>query len=318
VGVFVLLSKARGAVVSLSLVSVVAFAPPATSQGLPVIGMGPEGPICAGPRGPAPCAVIQQWMTQQGQMPPNGPPMGPPRVRPCRRRTGWHPRPQRCRMSDRGHPRRQIALACAQARGTNVAGFVECTGAQVILPQTNHAVLECAVSSRTNENFAVCAADKAGIRLTRDQRILANCAMRSKGDEDEFTDCAKSIVGNYLTKDQQAVLSCAEDASSSSDFASCAARRLIGPRLSKEQRIAVECAANSGGDYQQFAVCAGDEISRHEPHLNAEQQIAVQCVVSTGGQPYAAAGCMVTRWTARELEKCFQNGFWRRRMLWRQ
>ena len=42
--------------------------------------------------------------------------------------------------------------------------------------------------------------------------------------------------------------------------------------------------------------------------LNPEQQIAVQCVVSTGGQPYAAAACIATRLTARELTKCFTEG----------
>lgn len=44
-------------------------------------------------------------------------------------------------------------------------------------------------------------------------------------------------------------------------------------------------------------------------NLDPEQQIAVQCVVTTGGQPYAAGRCMVSRWTTRELQKCFQHGF---------
>ncbi|MGF9763994.1 hypothetical protein AAII07_53680 [Microvirga sp. 0TCS3.31] len=42
--------------------------------------------------------------------------------------------------------------------------------------------------------------------------------------------------------------------------------------------------------------------------LNPEQQIAVQCVVSTGGTPPAAAGCIASRLTARELTKCLTDG----------
>jgi hypothetical protein len=55
-----------------------------------------------------------------------------------------------------------------------------------------------------------------------------------------------------------------------------------------------------------FATCAGANM--FNLNLNAEQQIAVQCVVSTGGQPYAAAGCIATRLTARELTKCIDHG----------
>jgi hypothetical protein len=201
----------------------------------------------------------------------------------------------------------EIAVACAQAQGANVAGFVECTGAQVILRQHDHSVLDCAVSSRTNADFAQCAAAKAGITLNSDQRVLANCAMKSEGDEDDFISCASSIVGNHLTPQQKQLLNCAADASDTSDFATCAAKNFLGSRLTKEQAVAVECAADSGADFQQYASCAGTRYLKM--NLNPEQQIAVECVVTTGGQPYAAGGCMVSRWTARELQKCFQHGF---------
>jgi hypothetical protein len=56
-----------------------------------------------------------------------------------------------------------------------------------------------------------------------------------------------------------------------------------------------------------MATCAGANMFNLQ--LNPEQQIAVQCVVSTGGQPYAAAGCIASRLTMRELTKCMTDGF---------
>jgi hypothetical protein len=289
---------------------------PVAAQGLQVIGNGPLGPICAGPLGPGPCAQVQQWiMNHPAGAPAAVRPFPPPAVLPLL------PPPSQGQFTPppgglaSGPPigadssPQAIALACARARGANVSGFVECTGAQVILPQREQAVLDCAVSSRTQGDFARCAASKVGIKLNNDQRIIANCAMKSEGDQDDFMSCASSIIGNHLTPEQRQVLNCAENANSSSDFASCAARKIIGSRLTKEQAVAVECAADSGADFQQFATCAGTKYLNMNLNLNAEQQIAVQCVVSTGGQPYAAAGCMITRWTGRELQKCFEHGF---------
>jgi hypothetical protein len=80
---------------------------------------------------------------------------------------------------------------------------------------------------------------------------------------------------------------------------------LLGADASKGQKIALECAANS--DYTDMASCAGANL--FNVNLNPEQEIAVQCIVSSGGQPYAAAGCMATRLTARELIKCLTDGY---------
>ncbi len=203
----------------------------------------------------------------------------------------------------------QLAWQCAQQSGWSVDAFAYCAGQNVILPQNEQAILDCAVSSRTTPDFAECAAPLVGIRLNEDQQIIADCAMQSEGDKSDFASCAGSVlVGRQLTPDQIAVLSCAEDANGdASDFATCSASQIIGPRLSREQRIAIQCAAESQGDSAMFATCAGANMFNLS--LNPEQQIAVQCVVSTGGQPYAAAGCMATRLTARELTKCFVQGF---------
>lgn len=56
------------------------------------------------------------------------------------------------------------------------------------------------------------------------------------------------------------------------------------------------------GDYQTAAACA---VAKD---LNPEQQIALGCAISTGGNPKAFAICTAGRLTARELDKCWQNG----------
>jgi hypothetical protein len=271
----------------------------AFAQQLQVIGNDPvAGPICAGPLGPGPCAAVQQYILNQQQGQP-----GPPRVLPMPDVPGAGPPP----IID-GRTAQQIAINCARQAGRYVGSFAACAGQNVILPQDQQAVLDCAVSNSGVQGFANCAAPHFGIRLSNEQRIVADCAMRSEGDRDDFLVCAGSRLANQrLTPEQQAVLNCAANAvGDASDFASCAASRIIGPRLSREQRIAVQCAAQSQGDYGTFASCAGANL--FNLNLNPEQQIAVQCVVQTGGQPYAAAGCMATRLTARELEKCFTDG----------
>jgi hypothetical protein len=202
----------------------------------------------------------------------------------------------------------QLAQQCAQQAGTSVDAFAYCAGQNVVLPEKEQAMLDCAVSSRTTPDFAQCAAPLVGIRLSADQQLVAGCAMRSEGDPSDFAACAGgALLGRQLTPEQRAVLACARNANGdATNFATCSASSLIGPGLSREQRIAVQCAAQSQGDATGFATCAGANM--FNLNLNPEQQIAVQCVVSTGGQPYAAAGCMATRLTARELTKCFSQG----------
>jgi hypothetical protein len=207
-----------------------------------------------------------------------------------------------------GNGAQQLAWQCAQRSGGSVDAFAYCAGQNVILPENEQALLDCAVSSRVTSDFAACAAPLVGIQLNDDQKIVADCAMRSGGDTSDFASCAGSaLVGRELTPDQQAILNCAEEANGdSSDFATCSASRIVGPHLSREQEIAIRCAAESQGDSTALATCAGANM--FNLNLNPEQQIAVQCVVSTGGQPYAAAGCMATRLTARELTKCLEHG----------
>ena len=206
-------------------------------------------------------------------------------------------------------PPQQVAIKCAQRVGQDTREFARCTGGYIILPSKAQATIDCAVSSQTETEFAMCGAIVAGVRLSREQQITARCAMDSEGDSDSFVSCTGTgLLANQLTPQQQAIVQCGANANGSySAFAACSATHIIGPRLSREQRIAVECAAESGADSTAFAACAGTQYLNIG--LNPEQRVAVECVGATGGQPYAAAGCIATRLLTRELEKC-TSGQW--------
>jgi hypothetical protein len=203
----------------------------------------------------------------------------------------------------------QVAIACAQRVGIDVTQFASCAGENIILTPRQQAIVNCGVSSSDAEAFAQCAAPQLGIQLSDNQRLIAGCAIKSQGDTDDFLDCAgTAIINRNLTPNERQVLSCAEDHSDdATEFATCSASSLLGDHVSREQKIAIQCAAQSEGDYTEMATCAGANL--FNLNLNPEQQIAVQCIVSTGGMPYAAAGCIATRLTGRELVKCLTDGF---------
>ena len=322
-----------GAIIWLAVTVMIAFANiHAYAQQLQVVGRDGFGNlICNGPRGPGPCALIQQWMAQNPganvltmpqpnilPMPPGTGvgvpvpgPQGAPNFRVPVPQAGIPSLPQQG-VSGFGRPLngnpQDVAIQCAQRSGTDVNVFADCAGKNVILPQREQAVMDCAFDTTSKVDFAACAAPNLGIHLSRDQQTVANCAMQSNGDEGKFASCAGSrLVGDNLTPDQQAVIGCAAEAGDASDFASCSASSLIGNHASREQQVAIECAVQSEGDPTQFAGCAGTKMLNLP--LNPEQQIAVQCIVSTGAQPYAAGACIATGLTTRELEKCAANGF---------
>ena len=301
-------------------------APAQAQQPLPIIGNGPQGPICAGPLGPGPCAAIQQYLMQRYRSSPpsinpqqievisNAPnvgpicngPLGPGACALVQQYILDHisqePLANQSTLQNIGSLDAQhIAEVCAGSAKLDVAAFTACTGQQIILPQSEQEILDCAVSNPTAQGFANCAAPQFGYRLSDDQRAIASCAMKSEGDSSDFLDCAGSaVVGGELTPDEQAVLNCAKESNGdTSDFASCSASSLIDTHATREQKIAIECAVQSQGDYTGMAACAGANLFNLQ--LNPDQQIAVECVVDTGGQPYAAAGCIATRLTAREL-----------------
>jgi hypothetical protein len=203
--------------------------------------------------------------------------------------------------------REKAVLACAASPGQTAASFVACATPR-FLEGEQRAVFDCAVSASDVTSFATCAAPNASIKMSDDQRILARCAMSSRGNETDFATCAgSSFLQRGMGEKERAVLACA--ASSQGDggtFAGCAAQTLLPANLSREQQIAVQCAVESGGDPASFGGCAAANMFSLQ--LNPEQQIAVQCVVGTGGAPPAAAGCIASRLTLRELTKCLSDG----------
>lgn len=200
----------------------------------------------------------------------------------------------------------QAILKCA-TNSIDAVAFGECAAGR-FMSRSQKSMLDCAVSASDVTSFATCAAPHSGIKMSEDQRVLANCAMKAKGDKDDFATCVgAAFLGKNLGPNEQKVLGCAASAGGdTSKFAACSATALFGDKLSKEQQVAVQCAAQSQGDPTGFATCAG--VNMFNMQLNPEQQIAVQCVVSTGGQPHAAAGCIGSRLTARELGKCLSHG----------
>jgi hypothetical protein len=190
-----------------------------------------------------------------------------------------------------------------------VLAFVACTGQEVILPNNQQAVLDCAASSRYAQKFAECAAPELGYRLSDKVRVLASCVMRSRGSHSSFLKCASgSGLDGEIAAAQEAALKCAADAAGSVfKFANCATPPLIGSPASSELHTALECAALLQENYGSMVSCLGANFFNLQ--LNIEQQIIVQCVAAAGGQPHMAVGCMASRLTGRELVKCATAGF---------
>lgn len=208
-------------------------------------------------------------------------------------------------------PAIEFGRQCAQQANGDITAFARCTGGDVILPRRDQVLIRCAEdnSNGTVLEFATCAAPTAGIKLNEDQRAAVGCASSANGDQDSFLNClGNAVVNNHLNSTQRDALDCVTQYDGgASSLASCAAEKMFSANATPEERIAVNCAAESEGDAEQFGICAGTAYMNLR--LNPEQQIAVECTVGTGGQLYATAGCIATRLTGRELEKCAANGF---------
>ena len=217
----------------------------------------------------------------------------------------------------------QLAAECASQTGLDLAAFAGCTGQQVILPERQQALLDCAVSGSTTQEFAECAARESGIRLSDDQRVLADCAMRSQGEASAFTDCAgTAFVNRALTEDEKAVLACAASPGvTSKSFVACAASRFLpgqqkavldcaisspdaasfaecaapnaGIKMSDDQRILARCALSSNGDAEAFASCAGPAFLQQ--NLGPNQQAVLACAANAGGSSANFAACAANK-----------------------
>ena len=313
---------------------------------LQVIGSQPGiGPICAGPLGPGPCAAIQQYLKMQqlntapASLPQtfnvinNVPNVGPI----CNSLNG----PMPCNLVqqqalDQFHgvipapistvnkSPQDLAIECARNYGLNTSAFIGCVGHQVILPKKQQQVLDCAVSNKTAEEFANCAAPELGISLSHDQEIAVNCAQRSGGDtvdfvtcagdswiaknvklparerklmacardsegSDDFLTCASNELGDGLSSEQRAIIKCAQESNGSkSNFLSCAGEGWIGKNLSNDQKAAIRCARDSS-DTSDFATCSADYLLGE--NASKEQKVALRCAAEYGGDATQMASC---------------------------
>ena len=315
------------------------------------------GPICAGPLGPGPCQAVQMYLAQtviggganainlrgiqaSGTNDQLGPTCnGPFGSMPCALlgqagldMIGSNAIPP---QSSFGLPPisdpARLAQECARRSGLDLSAFASCAGQKVVLPQREQAILDCAVSGRTTEEFARCAARESGIRLSEDQRLLARCAMQAKGQTAEFVSCAGSrfagralgqhekavldcasgpgvtassfitcAAPQFLKGEQQAVFNCAVSSADASSFAACAVSN-PSIKMSNEQRIVARCALSSNGDATNFVTCAGSTFAGQ--HLGANEQAVLGCATSAQGDRAKFAGCAANRLLGGNLSK---------------
>jgi hypothetical protein len=225
----------------------------------------------------------------------------------------------------------QLAAACAQQTGLNLGAFVGCTGQQIILPQRQQAILDCAVSNSTTQAFGECAATQTGIRLSEDQRVLANCAMKSNGQAQSFVSCAGNAYANralgpvenavlacaaapgvtsqsfvtcaapqFLKGQERAVLDCAIGASDINSFATCAAPN-ASIKMSDDQRILARCGLSSNGNENSFFACAGTAFAGKA--LGPNERAVLSCAANANGDNGAFAGCAANTLLAGKLSR---------------
>lgn len=199
------------------------------------------GPICMGQLGPGPCDAIRNYLMQHQ---PGAPPLqnfdatrpqlinangadnlhpmcnGPVGPVPCNlvgqmsldRFGGQISSPATFGVAPGGNPQ-QTAIDCAGRVGLDVAKFAGCAGQQIILPEDQQKMLDCAVSGRDTSSFANCAVLQFGMSLSDNQRVLAQCALKTGGDRSAFISCAGGILADRnLNADEQAILNCASNA----------------------------------------------------------------------------------------------------------
>jgi hypothetical protein len=289
------------------------FLVPGFAQNLQVLFVDPQqGPICAGPLGPGPCAMVAQWIATHGQIAPlpnqfpNTMPIPP---------GGAAPSISNIPALNTSISTNVVtgAVQCAQMTGQtlqpDVDKFLMCTRGAVVLNQDAATLVSCAEQANGDTtNLALCAGKNViGAQLNDSQMKAVSCVAQHARDENGFAGCIGGLVAGQLNPQQQQLLNCAANNDVQSvSFAACAGQAMFGRKLPPEANAAIGCAVQSQGDVGQFGACAANKFLNL--NLNPEQQIAVQCVVASGGQPYAAAACSATRLTFRELTKCVEHG----------
>src|SRR5579871_294918 len=185
------------------------------AQGLQILWYDPaRGPICAGPLGPGPCALVAQWIANHQPAPHFGPLGAAPAV-PLPQSNGSIPVPSEMSPLTVTLPTNSVtgALQCAQMTGqnqqVNVNTFLACTRGALVLNQDSMTLVNCAEQANGNAStLATCAGQGIiGSRLTQDQTKVVGCASRHSDDEDDFASCvAQGLLGDQLNSRQRAIL----------------------------------------------------------------------------------------------------------------
>lgn len=255
------------------------------------------GPICNGPFGKLPCTLLAQASIDMPVALPPGFNFGiPPGLKDA-----------------------ALAAACAQRVGLDVSAYAVCTGKQIVLSGRDQAVLDCAVKSGDAQSFGECAAPEFGLRLSADQKILADCAARAGASMTDLTVCAGGAFGERLASSEQlklvecaqahgsdsreligcaggiflrpaqaAAVACASSAADAAAFATCAANS-GAVSLSNDQRRLVACGAQSKGEGKAFATCLGNAALAD--HLGQREQDLLACAAGSSGSTVSFAAC---------------------------
>jgi hypothetical protein len=144
-----------------------------------VIGSAPIGPICNGPLGPGPCAAVWQYMQQN----PQGAPPGSPQFY------------QPLSFSAFGTQAQQIGIQCAQSSLNSddiIDSFISCAGQQVVLPENEQELVDCAARSGGQASgFLACAGGNIiANQLTPEQQIVVQCVVETDGQPYAAAGCA--------------------------------------------------------------------------------------------------------------------------------
>jgi hypothetical protein len=138
----------------------------------------------------------------------------------------------------------------------NDAQFQRCWARQMMTPAQAH-IIEC-YHEFGRERLGAVSLCASGIRLTEDQRRIANCMRGARGNFQEFALCTG---GAMLSPEQQRIAGCAAtNWSSVGSLALC----LGGSRLTPEQQVVASCAAEVGLHPYAFIVCVGTEDTINE------------------------------------------------------
>ena len=145
-------------------------------------------------------------------------------------------------------------------------------------------VLDCAVNSNTSAAFAECAAPKFGVTLPADQRQLAGCAVKARGEEQDFRSCVGSaLLTKTLSTDERAILNCATSNTDAIAFGRCAAGRFMG----RSEKAVVDCAIKAS-DATSFAACA---VPFANVKMSDDQRLVAKCAMQAKGETSAFASC---------------------------